>query len=287
MIDKKDQAIYFIAELGQNHQGELNIAKKMVDSLVWSGVRAIKTAKRDIDICLTEQQKNMLYDNPNSFGETYYEHRKALELSKDDFRELKRYSESKGFDFISSFTDLNSLDFLNEIGVKVLKIASQRLKDYKLLKAVADTKKPIIISSGMSNIDDIDKVIKIFQNNEKALLQCTSVYPCHESLLNLNVIETYKKRYYGIVDVFGFSGHHAGIAPDIAAYMMGIDILERHYTLHRYWKGSDHAASLELSGINYIMKYINEIEISMGDGEKVLLDDEQTALIKLRGDLDD
>ena len=130
--------LYFIAEIGQNHQGDINIAKKMVDQLVGTGVSAIKTAKRDIDTCLSEEQKKSLYNNPNSFGKTYYEHRKALELSHEDFIELKNYSESIGFDFISSFTDENSLNFLvHECGVKYLKIASQRMADVELLKKAA------------------------------------------------------------------------------------------------------------------------------------------------------
>ena len=140
-IEKVDQkvksdGVYFIAEIGQNHQGSLKIAKKLVDSLIGTGVSAIKTAKRDIDTCLSEEQKSQLYENPNSFGRTYYEHRKALELSLDEFNELKLYSELKGFDFISSFTDLNSLNFLTDINLDCLKIASQRMADLKLLEEV-------------------------------------------------------------------------------------------------------------------------------------------------------
>lgn len=274
-------SIYFIAELGQNHQGSLEIAKRMVDSLIGTGVSAIKTAKRDIDTCLSEEQKNAPYDNPNSFGKTYYEHRKALELSKDDFRELKRYSEEKGFDFISSFTDLNSLDFLVEIGIKTLKIASQRMTDYTLLEAAARTLKPVIISTGMSSIQDVREAVNVFKDNRKFLLQCTSCYPCKEEDINLNVLRTYKELFK--VDGYGLSGHHAGIAPDLAAYVMGIDILERHYTLHRHWKGSDHAASLELKGVVNILKYIEQISAAMGSYEKKVLDCELPALKKLRG----
>ena len=131
-----DKDVYFIVEIGQNHQGSIDVAKQLVDSLDGLPVSCIKTAKRDIDTCLTEEQKNMIYDNPNSFGRTYYEHRKALELSKDNFIELKNYVESKGYDFISSFTDENSLDFLVDIGVTGLKLASQRLADYNLLENI-------------------------------------------------------------------------------------------------------------------------------------------------------
>jgi sialic acid synthase SpsE len=279
---KKKHGVYFIAEIGQNHQGSLDIAKKMVDKLKGTGVSAIKTAKRDIDTCLTEEQKNMIYDNPNSFGHTYYEHRKALEFSKDDFIELKEYIEDNGFDFISSFTDLNSLDFLNEIGVNILKIASQRITDLSLLREASKTNKTIILSSGMSSQQDIEVAIHLFSNNNKYLLQCTSCYPCEIKDLNLNVLKIYIEKYQKIVNGFGFSGHHVGIAPDIAAYMLGADIIERHYTLHRYMKGSDHAASLELDGIKYILKYISQIRESMGSFEKNILECELPAIKKLR-----
>ena len=277
---KQRHGVYFIAELGQNHQGDIAIAKQMVNSLIGTGVSAIKTAKRDINTCLTDEQKNMIYDNPNSFGHTYYEHRKALELSKDDFRELKLYAESCGFDFVSSFTDHNSLDFLCEIGVQVLKIASQRLSDIPLLERAADTGKPIIMSTGMSMFSEIIKAIECFPANELYILQCTSCYPCAEENINLNVMRFYIDNIEA--DGFGLSGHHTGIAPDLAAYVMGADIIERHYTLRRDMKGTDHAASLEKRGIELIMKYIDEIRRSLGTARKEILDCELSAIKKLR-----
>lgn len=280
-----DKSIYFIAEIGQNHQGQLKIAKQMVDSLVGVGVSAIKTAKRDIDKSLTQEQKETPYNNPHSFGATYYEHRKALELSKDDFRELKIYSESRGFDFISSFTDTNSLDFLVDIGVEYLKIASQRMWDKKLLEAAAVTRLPTIISTGMCNLDDVDRAVEVFSESEKYLLQCTSVYPCDEHLLNLNIISTYQRRYGSLVDGYGFSGHHGGVAPDILAYILGATIIERHYTLHRYWKGSDHSASLEKTGVERVLRYIDQVRMSYGSHDKSILPEEQLTIKKLRADL--
>jgi len=214
---KLESGLYFIAEFGQNHQGDINIAKQMVDALAVSGVSAIKTAKRDIDTCLTIEQKNMIYDNPNSFGKTYYDHRKALELSEVDYFTLKKYAENAGFDFISSFTDVKSLQYLLEIDSKYLKIASQRITDVLLLEKTAELfNGTVIMSSGMSDLNDIDLMVKIFEKNIKYLLQCTSVYPCPEKLLNLNILHTYKNRYKKI-DGFGLSGHHSGVAPDIAA----------------------------------------------------------------------
>jgi sialic acid synthase len=227
----------------------------------------------------------MPYLNKNSFGKTYYDHRKALELSNDDFLELKRYSEDRGFDFISSFTDEVSLDFLvNVCNLRYLKIASQRMADIELLKKAADTGREIIISTGMSNIEDVDRAMDIFKNNKKYLMQCTSSYPCVESDINLNVIKTYQEKYKD-VECFGLSGHHMSIAPDIAAFVMGANIIERHFTLDRTMKGTDHIGSLELDGVRKIIKYIKQVEEAMGSFDKYVLDSEMPALIKLRGDL--
>jgi len=283
--NNKKHPVYFIAEVGQNHQGDIKIAKKLVDSLKNLPVSCIKTAKRDIDTCLSEEQKNMIYDNPNSFGRTYYEHRKALEFSKDEFIEFKNYVETAGFDFLSSYTDLNSLDFLCDIGISGLKIASQRLTDIKLLEATADTNLPVILSTGMSNISDVDKAIDILLNNEKYVLQCTSTYPCPESELNLNVIPMYKDRYGSKIDGVGLSGHHIGVASDVAAYLLGATIIERHYTLERTMKGTDHIGSLEKKGIEYVLSYINQVEQALGTSDKKLLESEMISLKKLRSDL--
>lgn len=278
-------SVYFIAEIGQNHQGSLKTAMKMVDSLKDTGVAAIKTAKRDIDTCLTEVQKRTPYNGPNSFGRTYYEHRKALELSKSDFRRLKDYIEDAGFHFISSFTDRPSLDFLLSIDVKILKIASQRMADEKLLEQAATCKLPTLISTGMSSLSEVDLAVERFSSSETYLLQCTSTYPCPEEELNLNVLSSYRKRYGTKIAGIGFSGHHVGVAPDIAAYLLGATIIERHYTLGRHMKGTDHAASLELKGVQTILKYIDQVRLSLGSFDKRVLDSELIAKTKLRADL--
>jgi len=276
---------YFIAEIGQNHQGDINIAKKMVDALVGTGVSCIKTAKRDIDTCLSETQKGMPYINENSFGDTYYEHRKALELSKDEFLELEEYVKSRGFDFTSSFTDIPSLEFLvNDCDLKFLKIASQRMADIPLLEAAAKTGKPIIISTGMCTIGDVDEAVNnIFKDNDKYLMQCTSSYPCEDRDINLNVLKTYQERYAGKIKAFGLSGHHMSISPDLAAYVMGANIIERHFTLDRNMRGTDHKGSLEVDGVKLITKYIRQIHTAMGSFDKEILKSELPALKKLRG----
>lgn len=279
---KERVGVYFIAEIGQNHQGDIKIAKQMVDSLVNTGVSAIKTVKRDLDTCLTEKQKSMIYDNPNSFGKTYLEHRQFLEFTEDEFCELKEYSEKRGFDFLSSFTDEISLQFLDSLDMDALKIASQRVFDIKLLESTAKTNRPIILSTGMSDMDMVSLAVDTFKNNDLYLLQCTSSYPCVESDINLNVINTYKTTFPECRG-YGFSGHHIGIAPDLTAFVMGVDIIERHYTLNRSWKGTDHFGSLEKPGVVSILKYIEQMRISMGSHNKEILDCELGSIRKLRG----
>lgn len=278
--------LYFIAEIGQNHQGDINIAKKMVDSLVGSGVSAIKTAKRDIDVCLTEDQKKKPYLNKNSFGDTYYEHRKALELSDSEFKELRVYVELKGFDFISSFTDIPSFEFLKSLGLPRMKIASQRVTDRPLLcHAARNFEGTIYMSTGMSRIPDIETMIWLFEHNKKYLLQCTSAYPSQDKMLHLRVLKDYRKRFKHLVNGFGYSAHNRSIAPDIAAYTLGAHIIERHYTLDRKMKGTDHKTSLELHQIKKLIKYLNEVGKSLGDSQKQIVEEEKPAIEKLRGDL--
>jgi sialic acid synthase SpsE len=279
--------LYFIAELGQNHQGDIKIAKEMVDSLVGTGVHAIKTAKREIDICLTEDQKNEIYDNPHSFGRTYYEHRQALELSHEDFWKLKIYAEKKGFDFISSFTDAPSFDYLKYIGVGQIKIASQRITDLKLLQHTAlNFRGTVYMSSGMSKYDDIRRMIDIFKSNPKYLMQCTSVYPCPDNLINLRTLKDFRKYYKKKVNGFGFSGHNQSIIPDIVAYTLGAWTIERHYTLNRKWKGTDHAGSIELYRLRKLIKYLKQADACLGDRKKTILKEELPAIKKLRGDIE-
>lgn len=277
--------LYIIAELGQNHQGSLKIAKQMIDKLVGSGVNAVKTAKRDLSL-MPEEQKNSLYKSKNSFGKTYYEHRKALELSEIDFEEMKLYAESKSFDFISSFTDLSSFEYLMQIDTKILKIASQRITDEDLLNHVAKRFKGLIyMSSGMSNFEEIKTMVNIFKENKKYLMQCTSIYPTQSNELHLRVIKKYREAFKHDVDGFGFSSHNRSIAPDIAAYALGAKIIERHFTLNRKWKGSDHKCSLELHQFKKLIKYLKEVAESLGESEKKVLSGEENAIQKLRADL--
>lgn len=281
---------YVIAELGQNHQGQLKIAKEMADTAAKCGAHAIKTVKRDLT---TFKLRNpdlwaMPYNGPNSFGETYGAHREALELTDDDIHELKLYAELViGMDFVCSFTDIPSMNFLHEIGTGVFKVPSQRLTDYELLAELSKLHVPVILSTGMSNMKEIKTAVDVLQGGngpecDLYLMQCTSCYPCREADLNLNVMKTLRETFGYPV---GFSGHHIGVAPDVAARAMGAQLIERHFTLCRAWKGTDHAASLEPAGLEKVCRYIQQADDSAGSYEKEVLECEIPAMKKLRADL--
>ena len=275
--------MYFIAEIGQNHNGSLDTAKQLVDSLEGSGVMAIKTAKRDIK-SFPEIWKTTPYENEHSFGKTYYEHRCALELSNEDFISFARYVESKGFDFISSFTDIPSFHFLYRyVKPKYYKIASSRVVDIQLLQEVALYNVDTILSTGMSTLKEIDTAVKMLI--PKVIMQCTSAYPTRYEDINLDVICEYWERYGEHVEEVGFSGHHLGIFPDVIAYSLGATWIERHYTLDRDMVGTDHKLSLVRSEIDELMRQVDIVDSIIGTSKKTVLESEKGTIKKLRSDL--
>jgi len=272
---------YIIAEIGQNHNGSLQTAKDMVDSLIGTGVRAIKTAKRDIN-SFPESWKTTEYKGENSFADNYFDHRCALELSNDEFIELAHYSKNKGFDFISSFTDIASFDFLvKKVKPTAYKIASSRVKDYKLLRYVREFNAPIILSTGMSDLRDVLIAFDILQPD--AVMQCTSSYPNKYDAINLNVLKLYRAKF-PLADL-GLSGHHLGILPDILAYNMGAKLIERHYTLNKLSKGTDHELSLNRDEFIELHERLLDVDIIQGVETKNVLSCELPAIKKLRSDL--
>ena len=266
--------INFIAELGQNHNGSLETAKRMVDSLIGSGVTWIKTAKRNY---FPEYWKDQPYKNKHSYGETYYDHRKALELSDDEFIDLARYCETLGFKFTSSFTDLEAFEFLVDIGLDTVKIASSRNVDHKLLRAVNKWGGRVILSTGMMSHTDLCLADTLLKNCEVIRLQCTSSYPTYDE--DINLLQMLKYEFDGI------SGHWPGILPDTIAYTLGARWIERHYTLDKNDKGGDHHLSLERQDIDNLFATFSRINKMMGNDYKEILPCEQPAIKKLRHDL--
>lgn len=272
---------YIVAEVGLNHNGELEIAKKLIGVAVKAEVDAVKFQRRNIDKLLTKEMINKPYSSPNSFGNTYGEHRRNLELSDDDWYQLAEYSEKLGLAFLASAWDIDSADFLEKLGVPAYKIASADVTNLPLLEHIAKKKKPVILSTGMCTIDEIDEAVGTIEEytNGLIILHCISAYPFDDQYANLNVIKTLKERYrYPI----GYSGHEkSGHVITLGAVALGACLVERHFTLDRTMRGPDHAASLEPYGLSTLVKSIRKQEKALGNPQKEILDIELPVREKL------
>ncbi len=272
---------YIIAEIGINHQGDVQIAKQLIDAAAQAQADAVKFQKRSIKRILTHEGLEMPYENPNSFGKTYGEHKRALELSENDYEGLKIYADSLGLDFIASGWDEESIDFLHELGIPFFKMASADLSNLPLLKHTAAKKRPLVLSTGMADMDMVRRAVAAVEpiNREIAILQCTSTYPSKFNEINLNVMAAYRQAFPQYV--IGYSGHELGIAISEAAVALGAAIVERHFTLDRTMKGGDHAASLEPGGFAKMVRDIRHIEEAMGISEKQVQESEIPIFKKL------
>lgn len=272
--------IKVVAEIGCNHQGDFEIAKHLIKEAAEAGAWAVKSQKRTIKEYLTSEQYNRPYEGPNSFGPTYGKHREALELSQGQHLELLRYARSLGIKYFVSVWDLTALKEMMEIGLDIIKIPSALLTNDKLLKEAVKYQVPIFLSTGMSTIEEIDHAVNILKDNDVTLFHTTSCYPCEFKNVYLKNI-TFLQERYGLP--VGFSGHHLGIAIDIAAVMLGAQIIERHFTLDRTMKGTDHAASLEPFGLHKLIRDLKALEESLEFWDrKTIIPCEEKSLKKLR-----
>ena len=272
---------YIIAEIGINHQGEVEIAKKLIKEAADAGANAVKFQKRNIKRILTHEGLEMPYDNRNSFGKTYGEHKRALELSEGDYQKLKAFAEEQSVDFIASGWDEESIDFLDNLGVPFFKMASADLTNIPLLVHTAKKNKPMILSTGMASMEMVETAVNAIKSYQVPLciLQCTSTYPSVFEEINLGVIHTFKQSFPDAV--IGYSGHELGIAITEAAVALGAKIVERHFTLDRTMKGGDHAASLEPGGFSKLVRDIRHIESAMGGTTKQVQESEAPIFKKL------
>jgi len=274
---------FIIAEIGNNHNGDMKIAKKLIDEAEKCGVNAVKFQTKDIETAFPQELLNKNYEGPNSFGKTYREHKQVLELSFDQLKELKVYSEKKNLIFFSTPFDIKSLENLDKLDMEIYKISSFHVTDLKLVEAIAAKKKPVIMSTGMSTISDIESAVKIFKKNncEFELMHCVSDYPLSHYDANLVTINALKKKFNCRV---GYSGHEPGLAVSFAAATLGISSLERHITLDRSMYGSDQSSSLEPRGMMELISSIKKILESFGE-EKLgnITDTEKKMASKLRG----
>ena len=262
-----DEPIFIIAEIGQNHNGEMEIAKKLIDVAVKAGADAVKFVKRTIEDILTREALERPYLGPHSFGATYGEHRRKLEFTIEQHHELKKYCDEKNIIYFATPTDINATDQLGGIGVPMYKIASRDLINIPLIEHVARKGKPVLLSTGMSTMEDIEDAVQriLKYNQDLIVLHCTSEYPCAYEHVNLRMIQTLQRKF----DLnIGYSGHTIGIVMPVVAAALGATLVEKHITLARYMKGTDHAGSLEPSGLERVVRDIRNLQKAMGDGVK-------------------
>ena len=272
---------FVVAEIGHNHQGSLEKAKEVFRRAKECGVNAVKLQKRDNRSLYTREMYNMPYNHESSFGPTYGAHREALEFGHDEYVELKRYAGEIGLTMFATPFDFASADFLAKLEMPAYKIASGDLKNKPLLKYVAEIGKPIFVSTGGGTIEDVqrahDAIMPI--NSQLCLLQCTASYPAEAEEMNLRVITTFTKRFPGVV--VGLSDHQNGIAMAVVAYTLGARVIEKHFTLNRAWKGTDHAFSLEPAGMRKMVRDLRRAEVALGDGVKRVYPSEEKPLFKM------
>ncbi len=272
-------AIFIIAEVGINHNGDMQIAKKLIDVAALAGCDAVKFQKRDVDKVYSKEYLSSLRKSP--WGTTQRDQKEGLEFGKKEYDQINAYCRDKGIEWFASAWDTDSQEFLRRYDLRYNKIASAMLTHQDLLKMVAEEKKYTFISTGMSTFEEIDEAVKIFKKKSCSfeLMHCNSVYPMKDQDANLRVIETLRDRYDCKV---GYSGHEVGIQISLAAAAMGASSIERHITLDRTMYGSDQAASLEPGGLMKMVRDIRIIESCLGDGVKKVSQAEADVKAKLR-----
>jgi len=272
---------YVIAEIGHNHQGRLETAKEMFRVAKESGADAVKLQKRDNRVLFTKAGYAKPYDNPNSFGGTYGEHREFLEFGWIEYKELMDYADEIGVTMISTAFDFSSADFLAKLGIPIIKMASGDLKNIPLLTHIAEFQKPMILSTGGGTMEDVNRAYDAIMpiNQQLCILQCTAGYPAEFDELNLQVITTYRERFPNTT--IGLSSHDNGIAMAVAAYMLGARVIEKHFTLNHTWKGTDHAFSLEPIGFRKMVRDLKRTKAAIGDGIKKVYDSEVNPITKM------
>ena len=278
---KKNENVYTIAEIGINHNGDINLAKKLIDAAYVTGWDCVKFQKRTPDICVPEHQKNIERDTP--WGKMkYIDYKHKIEFEKNEYDIINEYCKSKPIDWTVSVWDLPSLEFILNYDVPFIKIPSAHITNLSLIEEVAKTKIPLMISSGMSTLEEVDDAVQIIKShhNEVVLMHCNSTYPSPEDELNLKVIQSFKKRYDFTI---GYSGHEYSVEPTVIAAILGAEYIERHVTLdHDMW-GTDQKSSLEIDGMDRLIRRLKSLEKIMGDGIKKLSTSEMEVKKRLRG----
>ena len=274
----KNRPVYIIAEIGINHNGDIAIAKQLMDVAAQSGCNAVKFQKRTPDICVPEEQKLQMRETP--WGTmTYLEYKERTEFGQSEYEQIDAYAKKLDIHWFASPWDLPSVDFLLGFSPVCIKVASASLTDTALLSKIAATKVPLILSTGMSTMDEIESAVALISNTQFGLAHATSTYPCQPTELNLRMIQTLDSKFKVPV---GYSGHETGLATTVAAVAMGATFIERHITLDRSMWGTDHSASVEPTGLDRLVRDIRNTEAALGNGVKCVFDSELPVKARLR-----
>lgn len=272
------ERVYLVAEIGINHNGDLEIAKQLIDVAAVAGFDSVKFQKRNPELAVPPEQRDLMRETPWGIM-TYLEYRYRVEFGQDEYTEIDRYCKERGIDWFTSCWDPDSVDFVEQFDTVCYKVASASLTDKELLERLVETDKPIALSTGMSTMDEIRAAVAMIPKERLLLAHTTSTYPCPPRELNLRMIHTLKDEF----DVpVGYSGHEVGLTTTVSAVAMGAQWIERHITLDRAMWGSDQAASIEPGGLMRLVRDVRDTEAAMGDGTKKVYDSELPIRAKLR-----
>lgn len=270
--------VFIIGEIGINHNGDIDIAKKLIDVAAFAGLDAVKFQKRTPELCVPEEQKNLMRETPWGIM-SYMDYRYRVEFEADAYAEIDAYCREKGILWFASCWDEPSVDFIEQYEPPCYKIASAAITNDQLIAKHVEKERPLMLSTGMSSMDEIDHTISLLDPQKMLLAHCTSSYPCLPEELNLRMIQTLQSKYKCPV---GYSGHEVGLQTTYAAVVLGACFIERHITLDRAMWGSDQAASVEPAGLMRLVRDIRVIEKAMGDGIKKVYASEQGMIKRLR-----
>lgn len=269
---------YIIAEVGINHNGDIENAMKLIDAAKHAGVDAVKFQKRTPELCVPPDQRDQMRETPWGYI-TYMDYRIKVEFGEKEYREIDRYCKQVGIDWFVSVWDEEAVNFMEKFNPICYKIPSASLTDHKLLNHLHNTKRPLILSTGMSTMEQINESVNLLSQDNLVITHATSTYPCDPHELNLRMIETLRKTFNCPI---GYSGHEVGLVTSAVAVGLGACMVERHITLDRALWGSDQAASVEPGGFEKLVKYIRVTEMSVGDGVKKVYDSELPSQKRLR-----
>ena len=272
-----DFPCFITAEIGINHNGNINLAKKLIDLAVTTGCDAVKFQKRTVDVVYSKEE--LATERESVFGKTNGDLKRGLEFGLEQYKEIDKYCKEKGIIWYASCWDKASVDFIEQFNPPCYKIASASLTDDELLKYTRSKGKPIFLATGMSTLEQIKHAVEVLGEDDLILYHCTSTYPTVNEEINLRVITKLRELYSCPV---GFSGHEKGILPTILSAMLGANAVERHITIDRTLWGSDQAASLEYNGLSRVVRDIRQIKTLLGDGEKRVYSSELPIIEKLR-----